>query len=132
MAFKLTYATMFNPPEELHTGFDAAVSRLKQNLGKEYGMIIDARDVFADEKMEDRSPVNTDWVLARMQKGTPGRATGDRGGGGLTGLVPDAVAGTGEVVQVATIEHVFSSWRGGTEVARTAWSHLATCRRPRT
>ncbi len=67
--FKLTYATMFNPPEELHTGFDKAVETLKKNLGKEYGMIINGRDVFADEKWEDHSPVNTDWVLGRMQKG---------------------------------------------------------------
>jgi 1-pyrroline-5-carboxylate dehydrogenase len=67
--FKLTYATMFNPPEELHKGFDKAVEKLKANLGKEYGMIIDGKDVFADEKFEDRSPVNMDWVLARMQKG---------------------------------------------------------------
>jgi len=67
--FKLTYSTMFNPPETLHTGFDGAVAKLKQNLGKEYGMIIDGKDVFADEKFEDRSPVNTSWVLARMQKG---------------------------------------------------------------
>jgi len=67
--FKLTYATMFNPPEELHKGFDRAIDKLKANLGKEYGMIIDGKDVFADEKFEDRSPVNTDWVLARMQKG---------------------------------------------------------------
>jgi 1-pyrroline-5-carboxylate dehydrogenase len=74
MAFKLTYATMFNPPEELHKGFDAAVLRLKQNLGKEYGMIINGKDVFAEEKLEDRSPVNTDWVLARMQKGTANHA----------------------------------------------------------
>ncbi len=69
MAFKLTYATMFNPPEELHKGFDKAVATLKANLGKEYGMIIDGKDVFADEKFEDRSPVDTNWVLARMQKG---------------------------------------------------------------
>lgn len=69
MAFKLTYATMFNPPEELHKGFDKAVAKLKQNLGKEYSMIIDGKDVFSDEKFEDRSPVNTDWVLAVMQKG---------------------------------------------------------------
>lgn len=69
MAFKLTYATMFNPPEELHIGFDKAVAKLKQNLGREYGMIIDGKDVFADEKFEDRSPVNTDWTLAIMQKG---------------------------------------------------------------
>jgi len=72
--FKLTYATMFNPPEELHTGFDQAVERLKKNLGQEYGMIINGRDVFADEKFEDRSPINTDWVLAKMQKGNAGHA----------------------------------------------------------
>jgi len=74
MAFKLTYATMFNPPEELHKGFDQAVATLKANLGKEYGMIIDGKDVFADEKFDDRSPVNTDWVLARMQKGNASHA----------------------------------------------------------
>ena len=67
--FKLTYATMFNPPDELHTGFDKAVETLKKNLGAEYGMIINGKDVFADEKYEDHSPVNTDWVLAVMQKG---------------------------------------------------------------
>ncbi len=72
--FRLTYSTMFNPPEELHTGFDKAVAKLKENLGKEYGMIIDGKDVFADEKYEDRSPVNTDWVLAMMQKGNATQA----------------------------------------------------------
>jgi len=74
MAFKLTYATMFNPPEELHKGFDKAVANLKQNLGKEYGMIINNKDVFADEKWDDHSPVNTDWVLAKMQKGSASHA----------------------------------------------------------
>ncbi len=67
--FKLTYGTMFNPPEEMHTGFDAALAKLKANLGKEYAMIIDGQDVFADEKFDDYSPVNTDWKLAVMQKG---------------------------------------------------------------
>ena len=74
MAFKLTYATMFNPPEELHKGFDKAVSTLKENLGKEWSMIIDNKDVYADEKWDDRSPINTDWVLAKMQKGTASHA----------------------------------------------------------
>lgn len=72
--FKLTYATMFNPPPELHTGFDEAVVKLKKNMGKDYGMWIDGKDVFADEKFEDRSPVNTDWVLAVMQKGNADHA----------------------------------------------------------
>ena len=67
--FKLTYATMFNPPDELHTGFDKAVETLKGNLGKEYGMIINGKDVFANAKFEDYSPINTDWKLAVMQKG---------------------------------------------------------------
>jgi 1-pyrroline-5-carboxylate dehydrogenase len=74
MAFKLTYATMFNPPEELHKGFDKAVASLKQNLGKEYGMLIDGKEVFADEKFEVRSPINTDWVLGVMQKGNAAHA----------------------------------------------------------
>ncbi len=67
--FKLTYATMFNPPEELHTRYDEALARVKAGLGKEYAMIIDGKDVFADEKFEDHSPINTDWTLAVMQKG---------------------------------------------------------------
>ncbi len=72
--FKLTYGNMFNPPEDLHKGFDKAVVKLKANLGKEYGMIIDGKDVFADNKYEDHSPVNTDWVLAVMQKGDSSHA----------------------------------------------------------
>ncbi|HAE60437.1 MAG TPA: 1-pyrroline-5-carboxylate dehydrogenase, partial [Anaerolineae bacterium] len=67
--FKLTYATMFNPPEELHTQYDAALHRVKARFGAEYAMLIDGKDVFADEKFEDRSPINTDWTLAVMQKG---------------------------------------------------------------
>jgi 1-pyrroline-5-carboxylate dehydrogenase len=68
-AFKLTYATMFNPPEELHVRFDTALEGLRPNLGKEYAMIINNRDVYAEEKFEDRTPVNTDQVLAVLQKG---------------------------------------------------------------
>jgi 1-pyrroline-5-carboxylate dehydrogenase len=67
--FKLTYATMFNPPEELHTRFDEALAKAKANLGKDYGMIINGKDVFADEKFEDRNPANTDVVLGTFQKG---------------------------------------------------------------
>jgi 1-pyrroline-5-carboxylate dehydrogenase len=67
--FKLTYATMFNPPEELHTRYEEGLAKVKAGLGREYAMIINNKDVFAAEKYEDRSPVNTDWVLAVIQKG---------------------------------------------------------------
>ncbi len=68
--FKLTYATMFNPPEELHTSYDAALAQVKANLGKEHAMIIAGKDHYAEEKFEDRSPINTEWVLGSFQKGT--------------------------------------------------------------
>lgn len=69
MEFKLTYATMFNPPEELHAKYDAALAQTKTQLGREHAMLINNQDVFAEEKFEDHSPINTDWVLAVMQKG---------------------------------------------------------------
>lgn len=68
--FKLTYATMFNPPPELHTRFDEALAETRANLGQEYAMIINGQDRFADEKVEDRSPANTDVILGYFQKGT--------------------------------------------------------------
>ena len=68
--FKLTYATMFNPPEELHLRFNDALAALKANLGQEYGMLIGGKEVSAVEKFEDRSPANTDVVLGVFQKGT--------------------------------------------------------------
>lgn len=69
-AFKLTYATMFNPPEELHTRFEEALVKVKANLGKEYAMLIDGKDVLIGEKFEDRSPVNTEVLLGVFQKGS--------------------------------------------------------------
>jgi NAD-dependent aldehyde dehydrogenases len=69
-SFKLTYATMFNPPEMLHQKFDAALSQLKANLGKEYAMIIDGKEVKSSEKIENRFPANTDIVLGVFQKGS--------------------------------------------------------------
>jgi len=68
-SFKLTYATMFEPPEELHTRFDEALATVKRTMGKEFAMIIAGREVRAKETFEDRSPVNQDWVLGRFQKG---------------------------------------------------------------
>ena len=68
--FKLTYATMYNPPDELHANFDASLAKLKSSLGKEQAMLINGKDVFADEKFEDRTPIDAGVVLAVMQKGS--------------------------------------------------------------
>jgi len=69
-SFRLTYATMFSPPEEMHTKYEKALEVVKANLGRDYGMIINNQDRFSAETFEDRSPINTDWVLAKFQKGT--------------------------------------------------------------
>ncbi len=68
-SFKLTYATMFNPPEELHTRFEEALATVKAGLGKEYGMLIGGVDRFTGDKFEDRSPIDTNIVLGIFQKG---------------------------------------------------------------
>jgi 1-pyrroline-5-carboxylate dehydrogenase len=67
--FKLTYATMFNPPEELHERYEAALRGIKANLGREYAMIINGEERRAAEKFENKSPINTDWVLGVFQQG---------------------------------------------------------------
>jgi len=69
-SFKLTYATMFDPPAEMHTRYEAAVGKTKAELGLEVSMIIGGKEVKSTDKFEHRSPINRDWVLAVFQKGT--------------------------------------------------------------
>ena len=68
--FKLTYATMFNPPEEMHQKYEKALAQVKAGMGKDYGMIINGQERFVAEKFDDRSPINTDWLLGTFQKGS--------------------------------------------------------------
>jgi 1-pyrroline-5-carboxylate dehydrogenase len=69
-AFKLTYATMYNPPPEMHAKYERAVAAFKNELGRDYGMLINNQDVFREAKFDDRSPINTDWLVGTFQKGT--------------------------------------------------------------
>ena len=73
-AFKLTYATMFNPPESLHQKYDKALAGVKAGMGRNYGMLINNQEVLADERFEDRSPIDTTWLLGTFQKGTSAHA----------------------------------------------------------
>jgi 1-pyrroline-5-carboxylate dehydrogenase len=69
-SFKLTYSTMFNPPEELHARFEEALAKARANLGQEHAMMIGGKERYAAEKFEDRSPADTDVLLGVFQKGT--------------------------------------------------------------
>ncbi len=68
--FKLTYATMFNPPEELHTRFDEALVNVRSNLGQEYGMLINGEERFARNKFKSKNPARNTEVLGVFQTGT--------------------------------------------------------------
>ena len=41
--FRLTYASMFDPPPALHQRFDAALRQVRAELGGEHAMTIDGR-----------------------------------------------------------------------------------------
>ncbi len=68
--FKLTYATMFNPPEELHTRFDEALAKAQSSLGQEYGMLINGEESFAKNKFKSKNPAKKDEILGVFQTGT--------------------------------------------------------------
>jgi 1-pyrroline-5-carboxylate dehydrogenase len=72
--FRLTYATMYDPPEELHTRFEEALEDVRSRLGLEYGMIIDGQEVKAGETFEDYSPIDTSILLGTFQKGDASHA----------------------------------------------------------
>ncbi len=66
MPFKLTYATMFDPPPELHERFEAALARVRGDLGRHHAHLIGGEDVGADALYDDVSPIDTKQVLARF------------------------------------------------------------------
>ena len=67
---KITYATLSADNEELQSSFDAAVERARVELGRTYPMLIGAEERTADETFDDRSPIDTDLVVARFPVGT--------------------------------------------------------------
>ena len=72
--FQMTYATMFDPPPELHDQFEAALKRQLSDLGNTYGMLIGGQDVYAPEQYPVTNPANREQILAYFQLGTPASA----------------------------------------------------------
>lgn len=70
MAFRLTYATMFDPPAELHERFDVAADAVRGRLGQTRGHYIDGEEIGGESLYEGKSPVDTEVVLARMPAAT--------------------------------------------------------------
>ncbi len=69
-AFRLTYATMFDPPALLHDRFEKALATVKDGLGRDHPMWIGGKEREAPEWFEDRSPINMTWMLGQFPRGT--------------------------------------------------------------
>ena len=66
MNFKLTYATMFNPPPEMHVQFDAALTQLKASLGANHSLYINGKDRVSASHDVRRSPIDQRLVLGHF------------------------------------------------------------------
>ncbi|MFN2419736.1 MAG: aldehyde dehydrogenase family protein, partial [Candidatus Limnocylindria bacterium] len=67
---KITYATLSADNEELQSSFDAALARARSELGRAYPMLIGGEERTATEMFEDRSPIDTDLLVARFPIGS--------------------------------------------------------------
>jgi 1-pyrroline-5-carboxylate dehydrogenase len=67
---KITYATLSADNEELQSAFDRAVDEVRSQLGRSYPMLIGDERRTGTEEFEDRSPIDTDVVVARFPVGT--------------------------------------------------------------
>ena len=63
MSFRLTYATMFNPPEAMHERFEAALAAVSGRLGARHGLYIDGADVAPAGHAVLASPIDQERML---------------------------------------------------------------------
>ncbi len=70
MTFKLTYATMFDPPAEMHDRFESALVRVRAGMGATHAQFIAGRDVPAGITAPKLSPIDTREVLGHFPVGT--------------------------------------------------------------
>jgi 1-pyrroline-5-carboxylate dehydrogenase len=68
--FKLTYSTMFDPPEALHERFEAALAQVRARCGQSHPHYINGQDVPAAVLRDKYSPIQRDQLLGRFPDGT--------------------------------------------------------------
>jgi 1-pyrroline-5-carboxylate dehydrogenase len=69
MSFKLTYSTMFDPPEEMHVRFETALAEVRSRLGATHALFIDGRDVPAARTYASCSPIDERLLLGHFPLG---------------------------------------------------------------
>jgi 1-pyrroline-5-carboxylate dehydrogenase len=66
MSYKLTYATMFDPPADLHARFDAALAGIEAGLGASHALHIDGKECAGADSEQRRSPIDQRLALGRF------------------------------------------------------------------
>jgi 1-pyrroline-5-carboxylate dehydrogenase len=66
MSFKLTYATMFEPPAALHASFESAVARARERLGGRYHLHVAGEERAVSRYFTKTNPANTSEVLGEF------------------------------------------------------------------
>jgi 1-pyrroline-5-carboxylate dehydrogenase len=66
MSFRLTYATMFDPPDELHVRFDAALADVESTLGATHALHIDGVDRAGVSHDARKSPIDQGKLLGHF------------------------------------------------------------------
>jgi len=74
MSFRLTYATMFNPPESMHESFEVALAHVTAGLGAPHDLYIDGRSQVTDQRIARASPIDRDCHLGEFPVAAPGDA----------------------------------------------------------
>ena len=70
MSFKLTYATMFDPPEELHQRFEAALARVTGQLGRPHPLYLAGEDRATPAVLQKFNPANDQQLLGEFAAAT--------------------------------------------------------------
>ena len=70
MSFRLTYATMFDPPPEMHERFDAALVTVRSMLGGRHSLFLNGVDTAAVHYVSHRSPIDSDIQLGEFAVAT--------------------------------------------------------------
>ncbi len=66
MSFRLTYATMYNPPDAMHERFDASMARLQGALGARHPLFINGTDREAKRHAALCSPIDRNLILGEF------------------------------------------------------------------
>ena len=70
MSFKLTYATMFEPPPELHTRFEEAVVRVRARLGARHSLFVAGEERPGNDYFVKTNPADSSEVLGEFPAAT--------------------------------------------------------------